>query len=790
MQEVRLGVDPGMGAIGVAEEIDLRELWLALRRRRKLVTVTASAVLALTVMVTAYQRIFTPVYLGSFSLLITDPISSENSNGNSNATALSGTMFEQLARNTTSNDLPTLIEVLRSPMLLNPIAQHFDLTYLNLSGRLKISIGGEKSQEAEGVLNVSLTGHDPVQDELVLKAISAAYLHAALEQRQKRLADGLTFLNKNAPTLQQKTSQLQSDLAKFRERHNLIEPTEEGGAIKGRLAQLESQLLGLEAERNRLQRVRTEISSGRLSARGFQEAISTGSGGTSSDNSGKGLSVGDVDQSLLQLLLKVESELAAARSKYKPSSSMVQGIEARQRQLQPMLLRSQLEAVDGALKLNAGRLAMARSQQQALTFQFLRQPALIKQFTDIMQDLKIAEENLAGLVSARENFQLEMAQRSVPWRVIAPPQINPRPIEPSISRNLALGAILGLVAGAFAGLLRDRLDHVFHTAAEAKADLRLPLLGHIPHVDFFQGVREGKRFQLQELDQLVANPASEAFEKYRSQLFYCQEAFRSLFTSLRFLNSEKPLRLIAISSSLPREGKSLIIVLLAKTLAEMGKKILVIDADMRRPQLHQRLGLNNLVGLSNLLADDCLHWRNCVQSLPGYEHWDVITAGLPPPDSTRLLSSNRMRDLMVDLGHCGDYDLVLFDTPPLLGLTDAVLVAENCDGLVLLVSLDLVDRALPKQAIEIIHNSGCPLLGLVANSIKSGGETELNSSDNNYNYGAYYASSVYANYAGDANVAVGSNQDAQSGAPSPHGWWALGGKIRRLPGSLLRWIDR
>ena len=231
--------------MAVAEEIDLRELWLALCRRRKLVAVTAGAVLALTVMVTVYQRIFNPVYLGSFSLLIADPTSSENSNGNSNAAVLSRTMFEQLARNTTSNDLPTLIEVLRSPMLLNPIAQRFDLTYLNLSGRLKISIGGEKSHEAEGVLNVSLTGHDPVQDELVLKAISTAYLHAALEQRQKRLADGLTFLNKNAPTLQQKTSQLQSDLAEFRERDNLIEPTEEGVAIKGRLAQLESQLLGL-----------------------------------------------------------------------------------------------------------------------------------------------------------------------------------------------------------------------------------------------------------------------------------------------------------------------------------------------------------------------------------------------------------------------------------------------------------------------------------------------------------------------------------------------------------------
>ena len=300
-------------------------------------------------------------------------------------------------------------------------------------------------------------------------------------------------------------------------------------------------------------------------------------------------------------------------------------------------------------------------------------------------------------------------------------------------------------------------------------------------------MREGKRFQLQELDQLVANPESEAFAKFRNQLFYCQEAFRSLFTALRFLNSEKPLRLIAVSSSLPQEGKSLLIVLLAKTLAEMGKKVLVIDADMRRSQLHYRLGLNNLVGLSNLLADDCLHWRNCVQSLPGYEHWDVITAGLPPPDSTRLLSSKRMRDLLADLRDCGDYDLVLFDTPPLLGLADAMLIAENCDGLVLLVSLDLVDRALPKQAIEVLHSSGCPLLGLVTNSIKSGGLTALNSYGNGYD--ADYASSVYAHYPGDVNAETRQSQDDQPDATSPQGWRALGGKMRRLPGRLLRWID-
>ena len=180
---------------------------------------------------------------------------------------------------------------------------------------------------------------------------------------------------------------------------------------------------------------------------------------------------------------------------------MVQGLEARLRKLQPLLHQNQLEAVDAALALNGGRLATAQSQQQALTGQFLKQPALIKQYDALQQKLKIAQENLAGLASARETFQLEIAQRSVPWRVIAPPKIDPNPIKPSVPRNLALGVVLGLVAGAGAGLLRDRLDHVFHHPGEVKDELGLPLLGHIPHVDCFQGVREDKRFLLQELDQ-------------------------------------------------------------------------------------------------------------------------------------------------------------------------------------------------------------------------------------------------------------------------------------------------
>jgi Mrp family chromosome partitioning ATPase len=132
---------------------------------------------------------------------------------------------------------------------------------------------------------------------------------------------------------------------------------------------------------------------------------------------------------------------------------------------------------------------------------------------------------------------------------------------------------------------------------------------------------------------------------------------------------------------------------------------------------------------------------------------------------------------------------VLFDTSPVVGLADAVLVAENCDGLVLLVSIGLVDRGLPKQAFEIIRNSGCPLLGIVTNSIKPEGSISPNSYGKSYGRATYHGPSVYGQHPGVVMPASGSMQHSQAHVGSRQGGRALGGKIYEIPGRLLRWLD-
>ena len=760
------------GALNAGNDdgISISNLWRTLLRRRKLVVTTAGTVFALSLINFVDQRINNPVFAGSFKLLISDPLSQERTDASS-----STARFEQLARNTTSNDIPTLIEVLRSPALLQPLAKELNTSAGALASRITISQGGSRRSGARGILNVRVTGRKQAETKRTLNSLSATYLQAAKEQRQQRLADGLKFLNQQAPELEARTRELQNELAQFRIRHNLLAPLEEGIALQSKTGELDREIRSLEVERGRLKNARNQIEDGTISARGLELTI----GGVHN-----GLNITDRNQALLYQINEAENDLAEARTRFSPTSSMVTSLEARISELQPLLRSKQLQAVDLAIQLNSERLATTKEQRQTLNNRFLKQPELIKQFNVIQAQLTIAASNLAGLVNARETFQLELAQSSVPWRVIAPPGVSSTPLEPSLNKSLLQGILISLISGIGVGLVRDRLDHVFRQPGEVKEDLGLPLLGHIPHVDFFQGVREDKRFLLQELDRSVSGDKdksdkadSRTRQQEQYQRFFYQEAFRNLFTSLRFLNSDSPVRAIALTSSLPAEGKSLVNVLLAKTLSEMGQRVLLVDADLRKPQMHTRLGLNNLSGLSNLLAEDDQHWSDVVQTVPSYDNWSVITAGRRPPDPTRLLSSKRMHALVADLAQGTDFDLVLFDTPPVLGLADAALVAEHCDGLILLVSLNCVDRGLPKESVARINSSGAPLLGVVTNAMKP------EQQENAYGYG-YAAAATYAHYT--ATDESDAEESTKTLAPRFQSWLRT---IQARRQQLMRWID-
>jgi len=741
---------PQLALEPVDEGFSFQKFLRIIRRRQRTFVTTVLLVTGVSTAWLAYQRLVNPVYQGSFGMLVTDPVSPTSSGNSSNANPDSGLgSIGAVALNRSDQDIPTLMRVLESPAVLQPVLSALSSQWPgerlpSIAVRQYSSERGSQ-QVAAGILSIQVTGNNPAVLSSALELTQEAYLKWSLQQRRERLQQAVNFLGEQAPELQSKASAIQMQVQDFRLRHRLLQPEAEATATRSQVEEQRNLLIQQQAEIGRLERLRADVAAGRLVTSGFtSESSDTGS------QTSVALTV--PDQAQLAELERLDTELADARSRFMPSNPLLQQMEKARASLVPKIQATQLKAINAALNQYRNQTQSLQTQIRNLETRFDVQPALLREYANLEQQLRLAEGNLESYVQAREQFQLEIAQNTAPWQVISPPGVNPNPVAPNVGSGLLRALMLGLVAGSGAALLREKMDHVFHSPKEVEEELGESLLGHIPFIEIFEGVREDKRFILENLD--GSNARVSRYEK-----FQYQEAFRNLATSLRFLNSDRPIRSVAMSSSIPSEGKSLVVVLLAKTLSELGQRVLLVDADLRKPQIHHRLGVDNLSGLSNLLTDETLDWRSARTPVANHTGWDLITAGRQPPDPPRLLGSQRMEQLMHEIIESGEYDLVIIDTPPALGLSDAALVAEQVDGLLMLVSLRRVPRDLPKQAIRRIRGAGAPVLGVITNSRqirREGGDSNPYGYGGAYGYGGLnYGSGAYGyeSYANDPLMA-------------------------------------
>lgn len=679
------------------EEIDLKPIYETIFRRKKYFLLTFVTFFLTTFLLTTYSRLFKPIYKGNFSVLINDPIGN-NSARNERFQAKQESLFEDIAINSISYESETLIQLLKSPIFLNPIEEKFNLPKSSLRNMINIKQPKNKYQRnkfADGILDVSILINNKIKGKEILDELSKAYLNASLERRQQKLNDGLTFLDSQAPKIKLKLDDIQTKLVKFREKYKLIEPSIEVDKIKKQEKKIEDEIIFLKSERKKLGNVREEIINGSLTARGFKEEI------------GEGLTVGDFDQGLLLELINIEKQLANATSKFTPSSKVIKGLKSRFEQIQPILLKKQLTAVDTALNLNKGRLSTLEEQKKEIEAKFSKQPKLIKEYENIAQELVIANQNILSLEKAREGFQLEIAQKVIPWRIISYPEMINKPIKPSFLRNLLTGSALGVLFGIIVSLIKDRYDNVFYTKEEVQQISTYPILADIPYINNYKN--------LLNLD--ISKKIDNKDDNYIIDKFFYEEAFRYLYTSINFLNINNDLKTISITSSIPAEGKTLICIFLCKIIASMGLKTLLIDADLRKPSIHKALEIENLKGLSDILITDLKFWEENVIKVSNQDNFDVILAGTIPPDASKLLGSQKFKDLIEEIKAIGKYDYIFINNTPILGLSDALLVSQNTDGVLLAVSLSYVNKNIVRESLTRLFSiEKLNLLGLITNS--------------------------------------------------------------------------
>lgn len=705
----------------IEDDFDIKNLFKIVIRRKKLAIVAATSIFLLNSINVVYKRFFRPIYEANFNLLIADPLTSGRGGNSSPDDIVQSSFFESLARNNTQNDIPTLIELLKSPAVLGSISEKYEMPVKRLSSNISISTGGygNREKEAKGVLKIKLRISDPKKGKKLIDELGEAYLKVAVDQRQKKLTDGLSFLDEQKSLISEKKKKLSNDLANFQEKNSFINPTFLVKSVATQEQELKTKLIGLESLKLRLIDTKDEINDGTITARGFSEVISTGSP-TSADISSssiKGLLISDSDEMLLKQLSELELKLAQARTRFKSDSKTVKSYEKRISEIKPILKTNKLKSVDTALSINDKNISNIKLQLKKIKETIAEQPQIIKEFEIIKDDLINAQANYNAIVNAQETFQLELAQNTLPWTYMQTPRVEPFPVKPAIPRDFITGGLIAIIAGFIAALFRDRLDYVYHNASEVKEVLNYPVLGSFPFLDYLSDKQEDKKSLDEQLSIFRENSKNE--EIYNYQKFFYQESLRNIYTALRFISTEKDIKSITITSTIPGEGKSLTSLLLAKTLSEMGQRILLIDTDMRKPTIHSKIGINNIKGLSNLLTDRKLKSEDLIINLEGNENLKVITAGLKPPDTVNLLGSRRMKQISQELNENQNFDLIIYDCPPALALADAELVAEFTDGIILVVSLGKVEKNLPKEALlKIKQNKKVQILGLILNGMK------------------------------------------------------------------------
>jgi capsular exopolysaccharide synthesis family protein len=692
-----------------SEEIDFQKYWLVLRRRWLPATGVFGIFVVLAALAASLQK---PIYKAEGKLLFKPDQSSD-------LTGLKNGIGDVVRLGEKSEPLATEAEILAS----YPIAQETvkalalrDKTGKPLEPEILLKRLKVKTTTGTDILQITYEDTDPKVVAAVVNKIMDAYISTNVVNNQAKAKAARLFITKELPSVEATVRQADAELRKFKEENKVVALEQEASAavttisgLDNQIAQLQAQLASITAQSESL---RNQLGLSR------EEAVAV-----TSVSQSAGV------QEVLTELQKVQTQLASERRRFLDTDPTVASLKRKEAELS-ILLQERVDQVLGSQKnvpvqdLQIGRL------KQDLTANFVQsevQRVGLGNQLRVLYDTRTAYKNRSSILPKLEQLQRELERRVTASqttyatllsklqeaqvaenqiignaRIISVAQIPKKKAGPSKTKYLLGGGLLGIMLGIATAFGLDLVDRSVKTVKEAKELFGYTLIGVIPALG-----KSGKTSRQGGLDRTT--PKVFARDLPHSPI---NEAYQMLQANLKFLSSDKELKAIVVTSSVPREGKSEVSANLATAMVQVGRRVLLVDADMRHPSQHHIWELTNSVGLSNILVGEAELNAALQEVMPGL---DVLTAGVIPPNPVALLDSKRMASLIEKFSK--NYDFVIVDTPPLAGIADAPILGKMADGILLVVRPRVVDSANAKAAKEFLTRSGQNVLGLVANGI-------------------------------------------------------------------------
>jgi capsular exopolysaccharide synthesis family protein len=707
------------------DEIDLRAYWRLLVRRRWVIASVFAAAVVVTLLFTLRQQ---KVYAATATLIIEVSAPKVLNQQDVQDVVDTGASSFWASKEYTETQYKVIQSRAVAQRVVEKLQLAKDLRFLGLDhlkdqGRIEKELSKldpiAELQERVKVIpvkdsriaRIQAEDRDPKWAATIANAVAEAYITETLSVKTNTTQGASDWLEQQLADLEVKLDQSGKALFDFKKSHDIVATTWEDrqGMVTQQLVAINDALT-----RARVQRAQLEARSEQIVALG--DALEKG------EPSGEAFAIVANSRTVQELKVKLAEasvECAGMRDLYMKDYPKLQSCEARLAAARSGL-RQEVRTILNAARAEYAEVVQTERKLVALLSSTKTDAFGINQYERDYLELKRAHDNnqrlyelvLKRLKDASVTGMMQMSNVRILDRA-EPPE---RPASPRPLRSLALAMLLGLAGGVGLAFLLEMLDTTITTREQVEERLGLAFLGIIPSIvgEKQEGDKERDLF-------VHANPRSAA-----------AECLRSIRTNLLFMSPERPLKTIVVTSAGPGDGKTTTASALAEVMAEGGSRVLIVDADMRRPQLHAVFELPNDVGLSSLIVGD--GQLDQVIRPSKVPNLSVLTCGPIPPNPAELLHTEGFEKLLQAMAQ--RYDRVIIDSPPAGVVADAVVISTQVDGTLMVLKAGQTSRDAAVRAVRSIADVKGRIFGAVLN--------DLDLSDQRY--GQYYQAYRYGYY--------------------------------------------
>lgn len=595
----------------------------------------------------------------------------------------------------------------------DPMSTGTDARHLaGLAGRLRGGLSIRPVDETR-LVEISYVSTDPELAARVANGVADAYIEWGIESRTDSVNRASTFLASQIEEVKQEIQDKEAQLQAYSRRTDIVALDPDSNVVIQRLKTLNQDY--------------TAAVSARIDKEAAYKGLLEAPEETVADSYSGGL-IADLRRKQLEF----EQEYATKLETYKPDWPEMKELNAKitkgRQHLKSVIDEMAQEAKENARSAYQTALRREQSLAQELTRQkseAMQVNSAAVEYRNLQVEIDTRRELLDELL--RKQSDTGVADRLQGTRnsnviVVDRALVPGGPFRPSLPRNVALGLIIGLAIGAAGVVLIEIFDRTLRTPEDVERVLGLPVLGLIPDVSDSSGAsygyaygakkrRPGGRFRLPGRSRRASSdPNSVELLPHHHPRQAAAEAYRSVRTAL-LLSKAGGVRTLVVTSSSASEGKTSTTVNLASVLGQLGKRVLVVDTDMRKPRIHEVFRVSNRLGLVAVLTQG-VDPATVISKTDVPNVW-VAPSGPVPPNPSELLSSDMMNRFAAHITK--SFDFVLYDSPPVAAVTDAVLIGALADGVVYTVAAGKVNRENALSGLERLHMASVPVLGVVLN---------------------------------------------------------------------------